>query len=677
MMLVNGKVATYLMTDDIRESKGDDMFVEKEIRAQTVRDLLEKHGEQAEFRIKRGVDQAAELWTKKDGAGNEFTSFCMKYFVADDREYEALFDKLDGIFESLDGHFDAMEITLKEPMDLDIGPMTPIDKLLGGYAPWSHLTDDLFENKIAFVVLVNFPRYLLDEKKVMGETWGPREWAMARLGERFQSRVPAAVQQKLAGAWTAGEAYISEYNIYMDTIRDMKNERLFPDGPKLISHWGLRDELKSWYGQPGGLYRQKAIYYIMRNIITQEIPIEAINNPDVKWNPFENHVLHGSKAEISVAEPDRRYRHMLDLFFAARDVDDFWPSYPTYIKRKFELDREMTEEEIEDLFVGVLTSPQLAQTAELIRKRLSRDLEPFDIWYAGFRTKSARPEAELDKIVKEKYPTADAFETDIGSILSKLGFSKSAAEFLASRIIVEAARGSGHAAGVEMRTENVRLRTRVSELGMTFKNYNIAVHELGHNVEQTLSLHRTGYHMNHGVPFSGFSEAFAFVFQDRDLELLGIDVSDPDAEYAKTVNRFWNTCEIMAVALLELNIWRWLYEYPAATAADLKKATIEISKDIWNRFFAEIFGCKDEIILAIYSHMIDHPLYLAEYPLGHLIHFQIEEHMKGKKIGEEMERMCSAGNMLPQMWMKNAVDAEISAEPFLEATAEALKKMSS
>ncbi len=653
------------------------MFINEETKGRTVTELLEKHNEGADFRIRRGVNQAAELWTKSDGSADEFTAGCLKFFVASDQEYEALFDKLDGIFESLDGHFDAMVMTLKEPMDLDLGPVTPVDTLLGEYAPSSHLTDDLFDNKIAFVVLLNFPRYSLDEKKVMGEAWGPREWAMVRLGDRFQSRVPAAIQQKMARAWTAGEAYISEYNIYMDAIRDMKNERLFPDGPKLISHWGLRDELKSWYGRPGGVYRQKAIYYIMRNIITQEIPVEAINNPEVKWNPFENHVLRGGKAEIAVAEPDRRYRYLLDFFYAVRGVDDFWPAYPTFIKRKFELGREMTEEEVEDLFVGMLTSPLLAETAKLIQKRLGRDLEPFDIWYGGFKTKSAMPETELDNIVMEKYPSADAFQKDIDTILSKLGFSSATAGFLGSRIEVEAARGSGHAAGVEMRAENVRLRTRVSESGMTYKNYNIAIHELGHNVEQTLSLHRTGYHMNQGVPFSGFSEAFAFVFQSRDLELLGLEITDPKAEYAKTLDRFWNTCEIMAVALLELNIWRWLYEYPAATAADLKKATIEISKDIWNKFFARIFGREDEIILAIYSHMVNHPLYLAEYPLGHLIQFQIEEYIKGKRIGEEMERMCSAGNILPQMWMKNAVGAEISAEPLLEATAKALEKMSS
>ena len=33
------------------------------------------------------------------------------------------------------------------------------------------------------------------------------------------------------------------------------------------------------------------------------------------------------------------------------------------------------------------------------------------------------------------------------------------------------------------------LRTRVEKDGMNYKGYNIAVHEMGHNVEQTFSLY--------------------------------------------------------------------------------------------------------------------------------------------------------------------------------------------
>ena len=40
-----------------------------------------------------------------------------------------------------------------------------------------------------------------------------------------------------------------------------------------------------------------------------------------------------------------------------------------------------------------------------------------------------------------------------------------------------------------MRTDNARLRTRIGKDGMDYKGYNIAVHEFGHNVEQTITLH--------------------------------------------------------------------------------------------------------------------------------------------------------------------------------------------
>ena len=42
-------------------------------------------------------------------------------------------------------------------------------------------------------------------------------------------------------------------------------------------------------------------------------------------------------------------------------------------------------------------------------------------------------------------------------------------------------------------------------------------------------------------------------------------------------------------------------------------------------------------------------------------------------LGPEMERMCAAGNILPQEWMKRAVGTEISVKPLLRAVDKALK----
>ena len=63
---------------------------------------------------------------------------------------------------------------------------------------------------------------------------------------------------------------------------------------------------------------------------------------------------------------------------------------------------------------------------------------------------------------------------------------------------------------------------------MNYKGFNIAVHEMGHNVEQTFSLNDIDHTLLQGVPNTAFTEALAFVFQNHDLELLGL--SKPDAK---------------------------------------------------------------------------------------------------------------------------------------------------
>ena len=56
-------------------------------------------------------------------------------------------------------------------------------------------------------------------------------------------------------------------------------------------------------------------------------------------------------------------------------------------------------------------------------------------------------------------------------------------------------------------------------------------------------------------------------------------------------------------------------------------ACIEIwSEEVWNAYYYPVLGEKDSPILACYSHMVNSPMYLPNYPLGHIIEFQLEEH---------------------------------------------------
>jgi hypothetical protein len=334
---------------------------------------------------------------------------------------------------------------------------------------------------------------------------------------------------------------------------------------------------------------------------------------------------------------------------------------------------EIPQADVEALFVELVSSPQVKMAGELISKRLGRPLEPFDIWYNGFKSRSALNEEELNKITRSKYPDSKAFEKDLPNILVKLGFPKDSATAIASKITVDAARGSGHAWGAEMRTDRARLRTRIGNQGMDYKGYNIAIHEFGHNVEQTISLYNMDYYILHGVPNTAFTEALAFLFQHRDLELLGLKQDDPMGAHLAALDNLWSNYEIMGVSLVDMRVWKWLYENPGATATQLKEAVITIATDVWNSYYSPVFGVSDSPILAIYSHMIDNPLYLSAYPVGHLIQFQIEEYMEGKKLADEVYRMYTLGMLVPQVWMKQAVGNPVSIQPTLIAADEALK----
>ena len=218
-----------------------------------------------------------------------------------------------------------------------------------------------------------------------------------------------------------------------------------------------------------------------------------------------------------------------------------------------------------------------------------------------------------------------------------------------------------------------RLRTRIDAGGMNYQGFNVAMHELGHCVEQTLSLQKTDSFMMAGVPNTAITEAFAFIFQNRDLELLGFKGEARNARHLKALDTLWMTYEIAGASLVDMKAWDWLYKNPDATPDGLRRAVMASAREVWNKHYAAVFGVRDQVILAAYSHMIDAALYLPDYPLGHLVSFQLEGYLNGRNLGAEMERMCQAGRLTPQLWMKNAVGTEISTSPLLQAATEALK----
>ena len=649
-------------------------------------ELVAAHGEEQRVRAQKGLDQVASFWREQDGGQEAFEAFVRRNFAGDAESVDVMFSRFEKLLEQLDGHSLEILLAFREQSDLDLGPIQPFDEIFAAYDPSAHVMDDFFENKLAFVVLLNFPLSSLSQRLDEGESWTRQQWATARLADRFAKRVPASVQQAVSAAGAVADQYIAEYNIWMHHLITDDGERLFPAGMKLLSHWNLRDEIKSNYSSNDatGLAKQRMIQKVMERIVDQTIPEIVVNNPHVDWNPYANGVSLAAVADVAepppaglvvsnAPEPDTRYEVLLGTYQAARQVDPYSPTSPTHIDRSFNESRQIPEERVVAMLEAVLSSPLLKRTGELIETRLGRPMEPFDIWYNGFRPRGTYSAAELDAITRKRYPTARAYEDDMPNLLVGLGFEEARAAELAANIVVEPARGSGHAWGASMRDAKSHLRTRVGPDGMDYKGFNIAVHEMGHNVEQTISLNDIDHYLLNGVPNTAFTEALAFVFQKRDLQLLGLSPPDEKDQALQVLNDYWGAAEIAAVGLVDIKVWHWMYDNPDATPSELKAATLGIAKNVWNRYYAPVFGIKDVTLLGIYSHMIHSLLYLPDYSIGHMIAHQIEEQVeKSGDLGAEFERMCLAGRITPDLWMKNATGKPVGPDALLHAVEKSL-----
>ena len=612
-----------------------------------------------------GVQQAAALWTEKDGSQADFDQLVADYYCTSDSERLALFESMSRILENVYQSADMLTVDLLKPTQLTNAaePQVP-DWIMSGYSPLAHFLDDMFANKLAFITIINFPHYTLEEKNTLGKNWTRQEWAYARMGDVFTTRVPAEVIARIAQVNANAENYIADYNIYMGNLRTEDGRQLWDNDKVLLSHWNLRDELKALYGAENGQEKQEMIYQVMQRIVAQTIPQKAINNPDFIWQPFSD--------GIEENEPYTRYQKILDIAQAYFAEDAYCPSMPTGIIRNFEGGVEIPAAELDSLFRALVGSEQVAQVAAIIRERLGRDLRPYDIWYDGFKARAALNEDELSAQTRQLYPDANAFAADMPRLLQQMGFYSEDARAIARHIVVEPARGSGHAWPCLGRKEEARLRTRIPANGMDYKGYNIAVHEFGHCVEQVLDMYFIDHYMLSGVPNTAYTEASAFLWQHRDLQLLpgakmGNGINDPN----EVLDQFWSMYEIMGVSLVDMAMWKWIYAHPKASAKELCEATQQIAKEIWNQYYEPVLGEHDCILLAVYSHMVNAPMYLPNYPLGHIVQYQLEEHLAQSKnqleFAQEYMRIYRLGRLTPKQWMIEAVGEAPSIEPILRA----------
>lgn len=625
-------------------------------------------------RIETGIDQAAGLWDlKKDGTFKEFQNFCLTYYVEGETAIAALRDKLEYVFERLNGHLIEVSSAFSRWKDVELGAFTPQDELLSKYNAFKHTEDDFFDIKLVFLVLLNFKQESFQSVMKNYQAWSREKWAETKLSEGFQSRVPAAVSDKVFQASNAADTYINGYNIFVNHTRDAEARQLYPDEKRLISHWGLRDELKGCYADANGKPKQELIYEIMRHIVNGTIPREMINSTKYFWNPVKNKLYQPETGKEAKATPeaDRRYSYWFDIFKTTAATDKYYTLNKTYIERRFNVSRKIPEKTVENIFHELLSSPVMAKMTALMKKRLGRDLRPYDIWYPGF---DVMPEqATLDAAVAKQYPTIDDFNRKIPEVLKKLGFSEERAAFLHSHILAEPSRSAGHARGASMRGGRALLRIRTEGGKMDYVAFNVAMHELGHTVEQTFSIELIDHTILEGVPNTAFTEAIAFLFQSKDREVLGIPESADKP--LKILDSYLSTCEIATMALVDMYSWRYLYRHKNCTPKALKAFVLATVKKLWNKYWAKYLGAADGEILGIYSHMIAYGLYLPDYPMGYIICYQIAKYFENNALAVNLERMCKLGNIYPELWMEQAVGSKISPRLLIDDAAAAADQL--
>ena len=188
---------------------------EEEAAAAARESLKKAHGAGEAARIDRGVAQVARFWRPEDGDAAAFRAFVEAEFVPTGDPKDAVFGRLELALERIDGYFLSMSRDLRRGLDLDLGPLLPLDERLGSFEPAAHLSEDLFKSKLAFVALLNFPLTTLEERLAEGGGWSRRQWAEARLAQRFGKRVPADVNLAIGRAASEAAQYIAEYNVWM------------------------------------------------------------------------------------------------------------------------------------------------------------------------------------------------------------------------------------------------------------------------------------------------------------------------------------------------------------------------------------------------------------------------------------------------------------------------------
>jgi hypothetical protein len=626
--------------------------------------LTQQHGAKHRADIERGLLFCSKVWDFDKNDEQAFTDFCLKHYCPPGKERLKLLKRLDELLYLGSGSLNMVNKIARLGLDVADNPLTPTDELLAAFSPNTHLLEDYRTFNIAALVQLNFGT---DDRTTPKTREG---WAARRLSSIGREVIPAALLAEQAKVGAEVSRFVDGFNLHLDRIKFSDPSIKFPANTKLVSHWGLRDYMTDLNGQDKALPKQRAIRDLMRRVVDGEIPLQMIDNPKAFWDQCTDTVQIEKHSESTRMMGPLRWANFKRAFEAARKIDPY-TRYGNLIDNKFKLEREIPEESIVKTLEDILSSPVAEGVGKYVATCLGRPLEPHDIYFKNFREGTKRKPLTFD--LKRRYPNAEALTKAIPGILVKLGFEKKRAEFIGSKIRVDNARSAGHAFPPCAAFDLQLLRVRIDEDGINEMEFGTFMHELGHCVEGVLSSYEMDYRALWGIPNAAFTEGFAFTFQD--LSDFILERKSTEDKKITTLLRFWEVYGIAGPALTEILFFKWLYKNPKASPSDMQREVRKIGDEIYHKYYARLFGADGHGLTSVYSHMLWCYFYLADYPVGFVIAYQVRKYLEGKNLAEEMERMCKLGSIYPEQWMKSAIGQTISVKPLLEDTRTALKNL--
>jgi len=647
-------------------TKQETTFLADDIVTKAVDSLVSRWGDEVRDRAAEGVKQAAAAWCEADGDAEAFLAFVEARFVGEPAKRDELLGRVEDTWYQLYGHLYQMRRMMARWRDLDAYEDPGIDDLLYAFTPAPDLCEELYRSKLAFVVLLNFARRTVAQKLADGAAWSLAEWTAVQAADGVPRRIPKEVNDKAREVHTRAQKFTAEFHVPVGCVIDAEGRHPFAPDRKLLAHWLIRDELRSYYGNADGLPKQRLLARVMGRHVDGTIPRAVMAGDAKTWCPVSNAVEGREATELVGPERYDIWRSTFDL---AGDVDPYYPDYPRLMERALEMNLQMPVKRVESLLRNLLVSGVRKDVMAYVQKRLGRPLEAFDIYYNDLMP--AEPAEELDAAVSKRFPSFDAFQEQMPDVLRELGFDTDTAAFLAARIQVDPARGCGHASPSGLFEYPALLRTNRVGNRINWAGLDCTMHELGHTVEQVFTLHRTPRVGLKGIPHTSISEAFAFTLQAKARDVVGLTLPS-GFDHVDMLKEYLSAVEIAGPALVDLLAWQWMYETQDFSAGELRDFTVATADAVWAEYFQPYFGRDENYLMGAYQHMVGLMLYLPNYVVGHVIAHQIRKHLEGKSLAEEVERMCSQGDTSVPLWMQRAVGSDVDENAMIEDVRAAL-----